>query len=161
MKQRKSRGTRKTLKTYGRKTAHGRAHVSWFCGRLEVLPTFFFLLLQEENEIPTTVFVKSPPPFPRDDNLEEDEPPAPGVSDGRQEPTFRTIDLSSDEDVGLEADLEEEDMWPQDLEHLEQSKTEKLKRSSMKRVKALTGEQRSRCSSGHSGTTVSLCRLTA
>lgn len=94
-----------------------------------------FSLLQEENEIPTTVFVKNPPPFPRDENLEEEEPPVPGVSDSKQESTFRTIDLSSDEDVGLEADLEEEDIWPQDLENFEESKAEKLKRSSMKRVK--------------------------
>lgn len=99
---------------------------------------FFFFLQQEENEIPTTVFVKTPPPFPRDDNLEEDEPPAAGVSDCKQEATFKTIDLSSDEDVGLEADLEEEDMWPQDLENLEQSKAEKLKRSSMKRVRQVS-----------------------
>ncbi|XP_037552458.1 caveolae-associated protein 2b [Nematolebias whitei] len=98
---------------------------------------FKVLIFQEENEIPTTVFVKTPPPFPRDDNLEEDEPPAPGVSDSKQEATFKTIDLSSDEDVGLEADLEEEDMWSQDLENLEQSKAEKLKRSSMKRVDSL------------------------
>lgn len=94
-----------------------------------------FSLLQEENEIPTTVFVKNPPPFPRDESLEEGEPPAPSVSDSKQDPTFKTIDLSSDEDVGLEADLEEEDMWPQDLESMEESKADKLKRSSMKRVK--------------------------
>lgn len=109
----------------------------------------FLFLQQEENEIPTTVFMKTPPPFPRDDNLEDDEPPAPGVSDSKQDATFNTIDLSSDEDVGLEADLEEEDMWPHDLENQEQSKAEKLKRSSMKRVNAWTGEQSSRCSSDH------------
>ncbi|XP_017296421.1 caveolae-associated protein 2b [Kryptolebias marmoratus] len=98
---------------------------------------FKVLIFQEENEIPTTVFVKNPPPFPRDESLEEGEPPVPGVSDSKQEPTFKTIDLSSDEDVGLEADLEEDDLWPQDLENLEESKAERLKRSSMKRVDSL------------------------
>lgn len=92
---------------------------------------------QEENEIPTSVFVKDPPPFPRDDILEEGEESAPGEVAGNcaQEGGLKTIDLSSDEDVGLEAELEEEEVWPQDLENMEKSRAEKLKRSSLKKVR--------------------------
>ncbi|KAM6893540.1 caveolae-associated protein 2b [Xenentodon cancila] len=98
---------------------------------------FKVLIFQEENEIPASVFVKDPPPFPRDEILEEGDESAPGVSDGKQEVGFQTIDLSSDEDVGLEADLEEEELWPQDLENMEKSRAEKLKRSSLKKVDSL------------------------
>lgn len=93
---------------------------------------------QEENEIPSSVFVKDPPPFPRDEVLEEGDESAPGVVDGNrsQEGGFHCIDLSSDEDVGLEAEQEEDDMWPHDLENMEKSRAEKLKRSSLKKVRA-------------------------
>ena len=97
---------------------------------------FSSCVLQEENEIPASVFVKDPPPFPRDEILEESEELAPGVVEGSslQEGGLQTIDLSSDEDVGLEADLEEEEVWPHDLENMEKSRAEKLKRSSLKKV---------------------------
>ncbi|MED6244771.1 hypothetical protein ATANTOWER_023778 [Ataeniobius toweri] len=95
------------------------------------------VLLQEENEIPTSVFVKEPPPFPREETLEEWEESAPGTSDDKQEGGFHTIDLSSDEDVGLEADMDEDEPWPQDLDSMDQSKADKLKRSSMKKVDSL------------------------
>lgn len=97
---------------------------------------FRFFLTKEENEIPTSVFVKDPPPFPRDEILEESEEPVPG-DDGNhsQEGGLHTIDLSSDEDVGLEAELDEEEPWPHDLENMEKSRAEKLKRSSLKKVK--------------------------
>uniref|UniRef100_A0A146XLA4 Serum deprivation-response protein n=1 Tax=Fundulus heteroclitus TaxID=8078 RepID=A0A146XLA4_FUNHE len=98
---------------------------------------FKVLIFQEENEIPTSVFVKDPPPFPRDEILEEGEQPSPGVSDGKQEGGFHTIDLSSDEDVGLEADMDEEEPWPQDLDTMDQSRADKLKRSSLKKVDSL------------------------
>ncbi|XP_008434423.1 caveolae-associated protein 2b [Poecilia reticulata] len=98
---------------------------------------FKVLIFQEENEIPTDVFVKEPPPFPRDEILEEGEPSVPGVSDGRQDGGFQTIDLSSDEDVGLEADMDEEEPWPQDLDSMEKSTADKLKRSSLKKVDSL------------------------
>uniref|UniRef100_A0A3Q3RNW1 Caveolae-associated protein 2-like n=1 Tax=Mastacembelus armatus TaxID=205130 RepID=A0A3Q3RNW1_9TELE len=100
---------------------------------------FKVLIFQEENEIPTSVFVKDPPPFPRDEILEEGEEPAPGVTDGNQsqEGGLHTIDLSSDEDVGLEAELDDEEMWPHDLENMEKSRAEKLKRSSLKKVDSL------------------------
>ncbi|XP_028255039.1 caveolae-associated protein 2b [Parambassis ranga] len=100
---------------------------------------FKVLIFQEENEIPTSVFVKDPPPFPRDEILEEGEELAPGVDDGNrsQEGGLQTIDLSSDEDVGLEAELEEEEAWLHDLENMEKSRAEKLKRSSLKKVDSL------------------------
>ncbi|XP_054880172.1 caveolae-associated protein 2-like [Poeciliopsis prolifica] len=98
---------------------------------------FKVLIFQEENEIPTSVFMKEPPPFPRDEILEEGEPSAPGLSDGRQDGEFQTIDLSSDEDVGLEADMDEEEPWPQDVDGMEKSTADKLKRSSLKKVDSL------------------------
>lgn len=100
---------------------------------------FKVLIFQEENEIPSTVFVKDPPPFPRDEILEEGDESAAGVVDGNQsqEGALHTIDLSSDEDVGLEAELEDEEMWPHDLENMEKSRAEKLKRSSLKKVDSL------------------------
>ncbi|KAK5607501.1 hypothetical protein CRENBAI_019175 [Crenichthys baileyi] len=98
---------------------------------------FKVLIFQEENEIPTSVFVKEPPPFPREETLEEGEESAPGTSDDKQEGGFHTIDLSSDEDVGLEADMDEDESWPHDLDSLDQSKADKLKRSSMKKVDSL------------------------
>uniref|UniRef100_A0A1A7X4V0 Serum deprivation response b n=1 Tax=Iconisemion striatum TaxID=60296 RepID=A0A1A7X4V0_9TELE len=98
---------------------------------------FKVLIFQEENEIPSTVFVKTPPPFPRDEIMEEGEESVPGVSDEKQELGFQTIDLSSDEDVGLEGDLEEDEAWSRDLENWEESTAEKLKRSSLLRVESL------------------------
>ncbi|XP_031163498.1 caveolae-associated protein 2b [Sander lucioperca] len=101
---------------------------------------FKVLIFQEETEIPSTVFVKDPPPFPREEILEEGEESVQGVADGNrsEEGGLHSIDLSSDEDVGLEAELEEEEAWLQDLENNpEKSRTEKLKRSSLKKVDSL------------------------
>ncbi|KAF1372009.1 hypothetical protein PFLUV_G00277030 [Perca fluviatilis] len=101
---------------------------------------FKVLIFQEETEIPSTVFVKDPPPFPREEILEEVDESMAGVADGNrsEEGGLHSIDLSSDEDVGLEAELEEEEAWPQDLENNpEKSRTEKLKRSSLKKVDSL------------------------
>uniref|UniRef100_A0A8C4HHH7 Caveolae associated protein 2b n=1 Tax=Dicentrarchus labrax TaxID=13489 RepID=A0A8C4HHH7_DICLA len=100
---------------------------------------FKVLIFQEENEIPSSVFIKDPPPFPRDEILEEGDESAPGIVDGNrsQESGLQTIDLSSDEDVGLDAELEEEEVWPHDLENMEKSRAEKLKRSSLKKVDSL------------------------
>uniref|UniRef100_A0A3Q3IEZ0 Caveolae associated protein 2b n=1 Tax=Monopterus albus TaxID=43700 RepID=A0A3Q3IEZ0_MONAL len=84
---------------------------------------FKVLIFQEENEIPASVFVKDPPPFPRDEILEEG--------------GLHTIELSSDEDVGLEAELDDEEAWPHDLENMEKSRAEKFKRSSLKKVDSL------------------------
>lgn len=88
---------------------------------------------QEENEIPASVFVKDPPPFPREDILEECEP-VEGEGNRSQDGGLKTIELSSDEDVGLEAEEEEEEVWPHDMENMEKSTAEKLKRSSLKKA---------------------------
>lgn len=53
---------------------------------------------------------------------------------------LQTIQLSSDEDVGLEADLEEDDIPLQDLENMERSRAEKLKLSSLKKVSSSVGQ---------------------
>ncbi|XP_069020253.1 caveolae-associated protein 2b [Embiotoca jacksoni] len=100
---------------------------------------FKVLIFQEESEIPSSVFVKEPPPFPRDEILEEGEELAPGIIDGNQsqEGGLQTVDLSSDEDFGLEAEQEEEEVWLHDLENMEKSRAEKLKRSSLKKVDSL------------------------
>lgn len=86
--------------------------------------------------------MKDPPPYPRDEILEEGEEVEPGSVDGNrsQEGGLQTIDLSSDEDVGLEAEVEDEESWPQDLENMEKSRAEKLKRSSLKKVRNKDGE---------------------
>ncbi|KAG7503635.1 caveolae-associated 2-like [Solea senegalensis] len=97
---------------------------------------FRVLIFQEENEIPSTVFVKDPPPFPRDQILEEGEEGGDGIP-APAEGALTTIDLSSDEDVGLEAELEDDETWAQDLENMEKSRAEKLKRSSLKKVDSL------------------------
>ncbi|XP_057684553.1 caveolae-associated protein 2b [Corythoichthys intestinalis] len=97
---------------------------------------FKVLIFQEENEIPSSVFVKDPPPFPRDEILEEGDESGAVEGNQPQEGGLQTIDLSSDEDVGLEADVDEE-LWPQDLENMEKSKAEKLKLSSLKKVDSL------------------------
>lgn len=100
---------------------------------------FKVLIFQEETEIPSSVFVKDPPPYPRDEILEEGEESLPPITDGNrsQEGGLHTIDLSSDEDVGLEAELEDEEAWPHDLENMEKSRAEKLKQSSLKKVDSL------------------------
>ncbi|XP_077440159.1 caveolae-associated protein 2b [Vanacampus margaritifer] len=97
---------------------------------------FKVLIFQEENEIPSSVYVKDPPPFPRDEILEEGDESGPVDGNQPTEGGLHTIELSSDEDVGLEADLDEE-MWLQDLENMEKSKAEKLKLSSLKKVDSL------------------------
>lgn len=75
--------------------------------------------------------MKDPPPFPRDEILEEGE--AADQGHPSQDDALKNIELSSDEDVGLEAEEAEEDVWPQDLENMEKSTAEKLKRSSLKK----------------------------
>ncbi|XP_078477805.1 LOW QUALITY PROTEIN: caveolae-associated protein 2-like [Lampetra planeri] len=91
---------------------------------------FRVLIFQEENEIPSTVFLKDPPPFPRDDILEE--------GDELQEGELQNVHLSSDEEVGLDGDIDEdEEVWPQHLENMDHSRREKLKRSSLKKVDSL------------------------
>ncbi|CAL1612588.1 unnamed protein product [Knipowitschia caucasica] len=93
---------------------------------------FRVLIFQDQTEIPASVFVKDSPPFPRDDITEEGE----GLETGGA--GLHTIDLSSDEEVGLEAEPEED--WSQDLDlelELGPTRAEKLKRSSLKKVDSL------------------------
>lgn len=63
--------------------------------------------------------------------------PALGTDGGQpQEGAMETIQLSSDEDVGLDAELEEDDIVLHDVENLERSRAEKLKFSSLKKVRS-------------------------
>ncbi|CAL8288295.1 unnamed protein product [Lota lota] len=99
---------------------------------------FKVLIFQEEKEIPSSVFVKQPIPFPRDGVDEEEEgEPRPPQDNPAHEEGLHTIDLSSDEDVGLEAELEEEGEELYDLDHMEKTRAEKIKRSSLKKVDSL------------------------
>lgn len=93
---------------------------------------FRVLIFQDQTEIPSSVFVKDQPPFPRDDITEE------GEELESEAAGLHTIDLSSDEEAGLEAEPEED--WLQDpdlLETMEPTRAEKLKRSSLKKVDSL------------------------
>ncbi|KAK0140093.1 Caveolae-associated protein 2 [Merluccius polli] len=102
---------------------------------------FKVLIFQEEKEIPSSVFVKQPVPFPRDGVDEEEEggegEPSPPQDNPAHEEGLHTIDLSSDEDVGLEAELEEEGEKLYDLDFMEKTRAEKIKRSSLKKVDSL------------------------
>ncbi|KAG5833563.1 hypothetical protein ANANG_G00277220 [Anguilla anguilla] len=98
---------------------------------------FKVLIFQEENEIPASVFVKDPAPYPRD--AEEEGPVSPPADANRsQEEALQTINLSSDEELGPDDDDDEvgacHDMT---LEHMEKSRAEKIKRSSLKKVDSL------------------------
>ncbi|MGH0128705.1 UNVERIFIED_CONTAM: hypothetical protein FKN15_035831 [Acipenser sinensis] len=83
---------------------------------------------KEENEIPPSAFVKDPVPYPRGTEGEE-----PVDSNKSLEETLQTVNLSSDEEIC--PDEEEEDSLHE--EKLEQSRAEKIKRSSLKRVDSL------------------------
>ncbi|KAG8446610.1 hypothetical protein GDO86_014166 [Hymenochirus boettgeri] len=88
---------------------------------------FKVLIFQEENEIPTNIFVKDPTPVPSiTEGLEESTDP-----NKSQDVTMHTIDLSSDDDINLEEALDIID------EDLEQTRAEKIKRSSLKKVDSL------------------------
>lgn len=107
-------------------------------GHLLQRNNFRVLIFQEENEIPSSVFVKDPPPYPRDaDNESVNLDP-----NRAQEQELQTIQLSSDEEFGPEEDEEEEDEEGIDLseltgEHMEKSRADKIKRSSLKKVDSL------------------------
>ncbi|KAK6482953.1 caveolae-associated protein 2-like [Huso huso] len=89
---------------------------------------FKVLIFQEENEIPPSAFVKDPVPYPRGTEGEE-----PVDSNKSLEETLQTVNLSSDEEIC--PDEEEEGSLHE--EKLEQSRAEKIKRSSLKRVDSL------------------------
>ncbi len=90
--------------------------------------------MQEENEIPSSVFVKEPALLPEVD--EE----TPAIDSNRShEEGLQTIALSSDEEQGPEED-EDEILAILDLESEnrgEKSRAEKIKRSSLKKVDSL------------------------
>ncbi|XP_050968633.1 caveolae-associated protein 2b [Labeo rohita] len=95
---------------------------------------FKVLIFQEENEIPSSVFVKEPEPLPE---VEEE---TPAIDANRsQEEGLQTITLSSDEEQVPEDD-EDEILAALDLEsesRVEKSRAEKIKRSSLKKVDSL------------------------
>lgn len=81
---------------------------------------------QEENEIPASVFAKEP---------------VPSITEGKEEPvdenktleeTLHTVELSSDDDMP-----HEDDVGDSAEEKTEESRAEKLKRSSLKKVDSL------------------------
>ncbi|MBN3285562.1 CAVN2 protein, partial [Polyodon spathula] len=88
---------------------------------------FKVLIFQEENEIPASAFVKDPVPYPRGTEGEE------SVDSNKSlEETLQTVNLSSDEEICPD----EEEGSLQEEKH-EQSRAEKIKRSSLKRVDSL------------------------
>lgn len=95
---------------------------------------FKVLIFQEENEIPSSVFVKEPTPLPE---VEEE---APVIDANRsQEEGLQTIALSSDDEQALEDD-DEDFLAALNLEsetRIEKSRAEKIKRSSLKKVDSL------------------------
>ncbi|XP_036401915.1 caveolae-associated protein 2-like [Megalops cyprinoides] len=90
---------------------------------------FKVLIFQEEKEIPASVFVKDPAPLPCE-AMDE----VPVDTNRSQEEALHTIELSSDEEP--EPDREEEEAELAD-EHLEKSRAERIKRSSLKKVDSL------------------------
>ncbi|XP_069841449.1 caveolae-associated protein 2 [Dendropsophus ebraccatus] len=90
---------------------------------------FKVLIFQEENEIPSSVFVKEPTPVPSiTEGPEESADP-----NKSQEETMHTIDLSSDDEINHEDDGHDDSFD----EKLEPSRAEKMKRSSLKKVDSL------------------------
>ncbi|CAN2389989.1 Serum deprivation-response protein [Pristimantis euphronides] len=90
---------------------------------------FKVLIFQEENEIPSSVFVKEPTPVPSiTEGPEESADP-----NKSQEETMHTIDLSSDDEINHDDDGHDDSG---DLK-LEPSRAEKMKRSSLKKVDSL------------------------
>ncbi|XP_075286592.1 caveolae-associated protein 2 [Opisthocomus hoazin] len=88
---------------------------------------FKVLIFQEENEIPASVFAKEP---------------IPSITEGKEEPadenktleeTLHTVELGSDDDMFHE----EDDADDSAEEKTEESRAEKLKRSSLKKVDSL------------------------
>ncbi|NXR57012.1 CAVN2 protein, partial [Hippolais icterina] len=88
---------------------------------------FKVLIFQEENEIPASVFAKEP---------------IPSITEGKEEPvdenktleeTLHTVELGSDDEMFHEGD----DLDDSAEEKTEESRAEKLKRSSLKKVDSL------------------------
>ncbi|XP_012632394.2 caveolae-associated protein 2 [Microcebus murinus] len=88
---------------------------------------FKVLIFQEENEIPASVFVKEPVPSPAEGKEE--------LADENKslEDTLHTVDLSSDDELAREEDALEDSAE----EKTEESRAEKIKRSSLRKVDSL------------------------
>lgn len=84
---------------------------------------------QDENEIPSSVFVKDSP------HDAENESISPDANRSQEEGELHTVQLSSDED--LDEEPEDEAELVEAMESLERSRAEKLKRSSLKKVDSL------------------------
>ncbi|TRY87130.1 hypothetical protein DNTS_004328 [Danionella cerebrum] len=95
---------------------------------------FKVLIFQEENEIPSSVFVKEPAPL-----LEVEEETLAIDANRSQEEGLQTITLSSDEEQGAEDDDDEilEALNLESESRVERSRAEKIKRSSLKKVDSL------------------------
>lgn len=88
---------------------------------------FKVLIFQEENEIPASVFVKEPVPSPVEGKEE--------LADENKslEETLHTVDLSSDDELAHE----EEALEDSAEEKMEESRAERIKRSSLRKVDSL------------------------
>lgn len=97
---------------------------------------FKVLIFQDENEIPSSVFVKEPEDIPE---LEEEEVSPPIDPNRSQEDGLHTIALSSDEEQPQEED-EDEILRVLDQEseaRIDKTRAEKIKSSSLKKVDSL------------------------
>lgn len=90
---------------------------------------FRVLIFQDENEIPSSVFVKDSTHDAEDQSL------SPDANRSHEEVELHTVQLSSDED--LEEEAEDEEELVEVMEPLEKSRAEKLKSSSLKKVDSL------------------------
>ncbi|XP_021558729.1 caveolae-associated protein 2 [Neomonachus schauinslandi] len=88
---------------------------------------FKVLIFQEENEIPASVFVKEPASSPAE---EKEELPDENKS---LEETLHTVDLSSDDELPHDEEALEDSVE----EKMEESRAEKIKRSSLRKVDSL------------------------
>lgn len=107
---------------------------------------FKVLIFQEDNEIPSSVFVKdslkTPQPSQYDAESTHPTPSVTGSVDGlRGSEGLQTINLSSDEDDDLALHREEEDMLEGEAamgtSHTFERRADKFKRSSLKKVDSL------------------------
>ncbi|NXV19783.1 CAVN2 protein, partial [Cepphus grylle] len=89
---------------------------------------FKVLIFQEENEIPASVFAKEPIP-----SITEGKEEQPVDENKTLEETLHTVELGSDDEMFHE----EDDMDDSAEEKTEESRAEKIKRSSLKKVDSL------------------------
>lgn len=85
--------------------------------------------LQDEKEIPSSVFVKDPICEAENESL------SPDANRSQEEVELHTVQLSSDED--LDEELEDEEEFVEVMQPQEKSRAQKIKRSSLKKVDSL------------------------